>query len=48
MMSQKCMVRHSLESRLSVPDFVSQLWSIASNPEQIRNREPGFEARLGK
>ena len=28
----------SLEPRLSVPDFVSQLW------DKIRNRKPGFEA----
>ena len=34
--------RPSLEPRLSVPDFVSQLWRKVG---QIRNREPGFEAK---
>ena len=39
----------SLEPRLSVPDFVSQLWrKIDFSPklrDKIRNGKPGFEAR---
>ena len=42
-------VRHSLEPRLSVPDFVSQLWrKFGFSPklrDKIRNREPVFETR---
>ena len=39
----------SLEPRLSVPDFVSQLWRKIGDfspklRDKIRNREPGFEA----
>ena len=33
---------YSLEPRLPVPDFVSQLWSKLR--DKIRNGEPGFEA----
>ena len=32
---------YSLEPRLFVPDFVSQLWRKI---DKIRNRKPGFEA----
>ena len=37
----------NLEPRLSIPDFVSQLWNFSPKlRDKIWNRKPGFKARV--